>query len=193
MVTALEDSHNRVVPVRAFGGNWDTIYMTKSIQFTPSRSNSHLPIHPLLSSTYIGFPEQITMGENRGPQLIGVNSFMLVFSWIFVGMRCYCRIFMARSFGVDDCFCLLAQVQSLPTLSFRSLADMAQLLFTISCAFSLTCVVYGVGQPTADIQPPSNIPIILKVIPSSKYQPKLHSSMYYSGGGQVSPYIYSAT
>jgi hypothetical protein len=70
---------------------------------------------------------------------------------------------------------------------------MAQLLFTISCAFSLTCVVYGVGQPTADIQPPSNIPIILKVIPSSKHQPMLESSMYYSGGGQVSPYIYSAT
>lgn len=74
---------------------------------------------------------------------------------------------MVNSFGIDDYLCLLAQVRYLATLPYCSLADRAQLLFTVSCAFSLTCVAYGAGQPTADIQPPTNIPIILKVIPSN--------------------------
>lgn len=57
----------------------------------------------------------IAMGKNRIPDMIGVNSFMLLISWVFVSMRCYCRIFIVKSFGLDDYFCLLAQVRWFPS------------------------------------------------------------------------------
>jgi hypothetical protein len=70
-------------------------------------------------------------------------------------------------------FALLHKCIPFQSCLVAALANTAQLLFTVSSAFTLTCVAYGAGQPTADIQPQSNIPIILKVIPTSKLSMKL--------------------
>ncbi len=112
------------------------------------------------------------MGDNRGPELIGVIIFFLAFSWIFVVLRCYCRAVLIKSFGLDDIFCLLAQVNLLPKASDHYLTDMLQILFTFFCGFSLTGVAYGAGQHMADIEPQSNIPIGLHVI-----NPSLRTTM----------------
>jgi hypothetical protein len=46
----------------------------------------------------------------------------------------------------------------------------SQIFFTFFTAFAITGVKYGTGQHAQDIQPPSNIPIGLKVIPAFKAQ-----------------------
>jgi hypothetical protein len=50
------------------------------------------------------------MGDDRGPELTRIIIFFLTLSWIFVVLRCYCRAVVVKSFGLDDTFCLLAQV-----------------------------------------------------------------------------------
>jgi hypothetical protein len=48
------------------------------------------------------------------------------------------------------------------------IVDAVQILYTFFTAFAITGVQYGTGQHAADIQPPTNIPIGLKVISNSQ-------------------------
>ena len=41
-------------------------------------------------------------GPNLGGLVIAVASFFLITSWIIVAMRMYCRLYLVRSFGIDD-------------------------------------------------------------------------------------------
>ncbi|KAA8909684.1 hypothetical protein FN846DRAFT_941841 [Sphaerosporella brunnea] len=82
---------------------------------------------------------------NRGPQVRGVASFFLALTWLFVLLRCYCRLSVVKSFGPDD-----------------YLAAIAQSFFTFFCVFAILGVEYGTGQHAVDIKPQSNIPIGLK-------------------------------
>jgi hypothetical protein len=61
------------------------------------------------------------MAENRGPEVQGVAILFLVLSWVFVGLRCYVRGFLLRSFGIDDTLCVAALVsQSMNSFTFMS-------------------------------------------------------------------------
>jgi hypothetical protein len=108
------------------------------------------------------------MVENRGPQAAGAACLFLALSWIFVLLRCYCRIAILRWFGPEDYLCILTQV-SLSLLNFKiSGVDVAELLFTSYCTFVLVGVHYGTGKHDVDIIPPTNISIGLKVRPEPK-------------------------
>lgn len=48
--------------------------------------------------------------DNRGPQVSGVAGFFLALSTIAIALRCYCRIFVVKSFGADDSFAVVAWV-----------------------------------------------------------------------------------
>ncbi|KXJ91806.1 hypothetical protein Micbo1qcDRAFT_194837 [Microdochium bolleyi] len=67
--------------------------------------------------------------ENRGPQLIGVNTLFLTLAVIATILRCYVRIRMVKAFGLDDWLMVAAAIS-----------------FIIYISFSLTGVAYGTGQ-----------------------------------------------
>lgn len=50
------------------------------------------------------------MAEDRGSQAAGVAGAFLALSWIFVSLRCYCRVTIVRRFGPEDYLCVLTQV-----------------------------------------------------------------------------------
>ncbi|KFY13955.1 hypothetical protein V491_06210 [Pseudogymnoascus sp. VKM F-3775] len=81
---------------------------------------------------------------DRGPQVSAVAGLFLALSTIGIILRCYCRAFVVKSFGMDDWFAVLAWV-----------------FFTFFCAFAITGVHYGTGQHAADL-PPEDIPVGLK-------------------------------
>jgi hypothetical protein len=40
--------------------------------------------------------------DNRGTLIAAVGILFLVLTWVAVSLRCYVRIFMIKSFGLDD-------------------------------------------------------------------------------------------
>ncbi len=48
--------------------------------------------------------------EDRGPQIAAVAILFLTLTWIFVGLRCYVRTVMMKSFGMDDWLAVAALV-----------------------------------------------------------------------------------
>lgn len=50
------------------------------------------------------------MAEDRGPQAAGAAGLFLALSWIFVSLRCYCRIALLRAFAREDYLCVITQV-----------------------------------------------------------------------------------
>jgi hypothetical protein len=75
----------------------------------PPYPPASLPLSPtrLDQSIYIEFYIPIKGGvvmaaEDRGPQLAAVAILFLTLAWIFVSLRCYVRIVMIKSFGIDD-------------------------------------------------------------------------------------------
>jgi hypothetical protein len=50
------------------------------------------------------------MIENRGPALVAVWSVFLVLTWLFVGLRMYVRVYMSKSWGLDDALLVYALV-----------------------------------------------------------------------------------
>lgn len=82
--------------------------------------------------------------ENRGPQVSGVAGGFLALSTLAIVLRCYCRAFVVKSFGLDDWSAVAAWV-----------------FFVFFCAFAITGVFHGTGQH-ADVLPPTEIPVGLK-------------------------------
>jgi hypothetical protein len=62
------------------------------------------------------------MGENRGGQVAAVALLFLVLSWIFVGLRCYVRTAMMKSFGLHDWLAVVSLVSNLLGLDRSSSA-----------------------------------------------------------------------
>jgi hypothetical protein len=52
-----------------------------------------------------------TNPETRGPGVIYINSFLYPLVVAVVGIRTYTRLFISRTFGLDDTFILIAMVQ----------------------------------------------------------------------------------
>jgi hypothetical protein len=57
------------------------------------------------------------MAEDRGPEVAATAILFLVLTYGLVGLRCYVRGFMLRSFGIDDTLCVVALVSWLFTSS----------------------------------------------------------------------------
>jgi TM2 domain-containing membrane protein YozV len=60
------------------------------------------------------------MAQDHGPQAAGVAILFLALSWIFVPLRCYCRIAIVRTFGREDYFSVVTQV-ILPLFDLRDI------------------------------------------------------------------------
>lgn len=103
------------------------------------------------------------MVENRGGQAAGTAGLFLALSWIFVTLRCYCRIAIVRRFGVEDYLCVIAQVIQTKSRLRNRKVDAVQILFTLYATSVLLGVRYGTGKHVIDIVPASNLPIALKV------------------------------
>ncbi|KAI5924832.1 hypothetical protein F4810DRAFT_709402 [Camillea tinctor] len=67
--------------------------------------------------------------DSNGGSLVTTVTIMLVFSWCSVFLRSYTRAILTKCFQVDDWLMLAAQIN-----------------FTVSCAFILAGVTYGVGR-----------------------------------------------
>lgn len=80
----------------------------------------------------------------RGPQVLGVAGLFLALSSLTVILRCYCRAFVVKSFGLDDWFAVIAW-----------------LLYVFFCSFAMTGVHHGTGQHAITL-PPAEIPVGLK-------------------------------
>lgn len=48
--------------------------------------------------------------RDRGPQVSGVAGLFLALSTIAIILRCYCRAFVVKSFGIDDTSAVIAWV-----------------------------------------------------------------------------------
>lgn len=81
----------------------------------------------------------------RGPQVSGTAGAFLALSTVAVLLRCYCRTFLVKSFGMDDWFALISWV-----------------FYVFFASFAITGVYHGTGQHTGAF-PESEIPIGLKV------------------------------
>lgn len=103
------------------------------------------------------------MVETRGPQAAGTAYLFLVLTWIFVLLRCYCRIAIVRRFGSDDYLSVITQVALLTIYLGNNETDKVQVFFTFYSASVLLSVHYGAGRHVADILPPMNIVLSLKV------------------------------
>lgn len=47
---------------------------------------------------------------DRGPQVLGTAGLFLALSSLTIILRCYCRGFVVKSFGLDDWFAVVAWV-----------------------------------------------------------------------------------
>ncbi|KFY05219.1 hypothetical protein O988_00177 [Pseudogymnoascus sp. VKM F-3808] len=80
----------------------------------------------------------------RGPELLGTVGLFVALSTIAIILRCYTRIFIVKSFGLDD-----------------YTAAVAWILFMLYSTFAISGVHNGTGQHAADI-PPEVLPVGLK-------------------------------
>ncbi|KFA69955.1 hypothetical protein S40285_03889 [Stachybotrys chlorohalonatus IBT 40285] len=77
-----------------------------------------------------------TSKENRSSELICVNVIFLAASLISIILRSYVRLFMVRSWGLDDWLMALAAV-----------------FFTLYASFSTAGAAFGTGRHHADLEP----------------------------------------
>lgn len=101
----------------------------------------------------------------RGVEVFAVYLLFLALTTITVGLRVYCRAHIQKAFGTDDYFAVLAWVSHLQTEYYcrRAAIDMWKILFVLHAAFAITGVHHGTGQHAWEIQPPSELPVGLKV------------------------------
>ena len=78
------------------------------------------------------------MKENRADEFVAVLVLFLPVCIIAISLRCYCRLFLVKCFGLDDWFAVLAVV-GLPLLnmSFSSSTPMLITLASFSIYFSI--------------------------------------------------------
>ena len=77
--------------------------------------------------------------ENRGPQVLGVDSAALILAFIATVLRVYVRLRLVKAFGLDDWLMLAAMVT-----------------FSVYSAASITGVTYGTGQHVWELTKENN-------------------------------------
>ena len=55
-------------------------------------------------------PTDHEVSDSRGPVVTAVTTWMLVFSFVFVGLRCVSRLVIVKRWSYDDSFIILAWV-----------------------------------------------------------------------------------
>lgn len=98
--------------------------------------------------------------ENRGPQLAVVDYTFAILAFITILLRCGVRLFIVRSFGIDDWLMSFAAV-SLTGPKIMDAGRVQRLIlpkvtFMLYCSFSLTGVAHGTGQHE-DTLPAENV------------------------------------
>jgi len=101
----------------------------------------------------------------RGIEVLAVYSLFLGLTTITVALRVYCRAHIQKAFGIDDYFAVLAWVGRITTIlnHERMTADVDKVLFVLHAGFAITGVHHGTGQHAWEIQPPTELPVGLKV------------------------------
>ncbi|KUJ09767.1 uncharacterized protein LY89DRAFT_276909 [Mollisia scopiformis] len=89
-----------------------------------------------LCITYYSHPSfrSHLMATSRAPEVDVVAALFLTLTWVTTALRCYVRGFMAKSFGIEDWFAILAQ-----------------LLFTLTAIFVLEGISHSLGKHLIDI------------------------------------------
>ncbi|KAF5025893.1 hypothetical protein F66182_2012 [Fusarium sp. NRRL 66182] len=80
--------------------------------------------------------EHIDLNEENGSSLIATSASLLALSWFSVGLRTYTRVFLMECQQLDDWLMLIAQI-----------------IFTLSCAFILQGVQTGLGKHNDAVVP----------------------------------------
>jgi hypothetical protein len=88
--------------------------------------------------------------DYNGYQLVAVAITFLILTYISVGLRCFVRIRITRVFAVDDWIMLVAQ-----------------LIFTLSCAFILRGIHYGIGRHNSELTVSNEIEGLKVTFPNS--------------------------
>ncbi|PVH71601.1 hypothetical protein DL98DRAFT_398008, partial [Cadophora sp. DSE1049] len=76
------------------------------------------------------------MGDSIGSQLLAAAILFLITSWIFVGLRCFVRLKLVKSFWVDDWLMIVSLI-----------------LFSVMCGLFMAAVSSGLGQHTRELDP----------------------------------------
>ncbi|KAF4973596.1 hypothetical protein FZEAL_9274 [Fusarium zealandicum] len=79
--------------------------------------------------------QHIDLAEENGTALVGTAVVLLALSWLSVILRTYTRAFLMKSYQLDDWLMLIAQI-----------------IFTVSCAFILEGVTQGIGRHNEAIE-----------------------------------------
>lgn len=89
--------------------------------------------------------------DNRRDEVLAVAALFFFLAWITVGLRCYVRLSMTKTFGVDDCYMVAALVRSGTCMVEAHTDSMAQGVFTVYLAFQTTAALYGTGRHRQDL------------------------------------------
>lgn len=91
--------------------------------------------------------------ENRGPQLFAVDVFFMTLAIVTTLLRCYVRLFLVKSWGIDDWFMLGATVGADISSDIRLclLNNSIQTAFTLFSSFSIAGTHFGTGRHFADL------------------------------------------
>jgi hypothetical protein len=125
------------------------------------------------------------MADSRAAQAAGTAGLFLALSWIFVLLRCYCRIAIVRRFGPEDYLCIITQVTLLvldsydseltqPRCSFRCTAHLFWSVSTTALA-GISSISYHYRMPLLPLRYLLNLKAFFKSLLRA-----------YSGGGSVS-------
>jgi len=85
---------------------WNRIYTSPSPYDHISFPASIYPIIHIRKITKAKMP----LSQDRGPEIAAVASIFLGLTIIFLSLRCYCRGFILKTFGLDDWFAVLSGV-----------------------------------------------------------------------------------
>ena len=100
--------------------------------------------------------------QDRGPQLVGTCGALLALGIVAVGVRCYVRLAITKSFGYDDSLMLATLVRPLVLDHCGKASNQCQVFYSLFCAVVLVGVRHGTGQHQVDLTP-SNFSIAMKV------------------------------
>ncbi|PFH57135.1 hypothetical protein XA68_15475 [Ophiocordyceps unilateralis] len=86
----------------------------------------------------------VDLRQDHGPALVATCAVFLPLTWLAVGLRTYARAILTRNFQIDDWFMLIAQ-----------------LTFTLECAFVIAGVSRGLGKHNAALSIPDLVAALM--------------------------------
>lgn len=84
--------------------------------------------------------------DDRHHEVFAVATLFLLLTWLTVGLRCYVRGKMTKTWGHDDYYMVASLVSQLKHQTVQSPNILLQLVFTVYLAFQITAAAYGTGR-----------------------------------------------